>query len=59
MSNSSEIDLRWMPQDLTNDTSAFGPGNDVMPWGNKPFITWVNVNPELYRHMASLGHNEF
>ena len=22
-------------------------------------ITWANVNPDLCRHMASLGHNEF
>ena len=21
-------------------------------------ITWANVDPDLYRHMASLGHNE-
>ena len=21
-------------------------------------ITWTNVDPDLYRHMASLGHNE-
>ena len=22
-------------------------------------ITWANVDSDLYRHMASLGHNEF
>ena len=21
-------------------------------------ITWTSVDPDLYRHMASLGHNE-
>ena len=27
----------------------------VMAWCRQ---TWANVDPDLYRHMASLGHNE-
>ena len=35
----------------------FGSGNGLVPSGNKPF-TWASVDPDLCRHMASLGHNE-
>ena len=32
--------------------------NGFLRSGNQP-ITWTNVNPNLYRHMASLGHTAF
>ena len=30
----------------------------LMPSGDQP-ITWINIDPNLYRHMTSLGHNTF
>ena len=33
-----------------------GSGSDLVPSGNK--FTWINVDPDLFRHMASLGHSE-
>ena len=30
----------------------------VMAWCHDPFLTWANVNPELYCCMTSLGNNE-
>ena len=35
-----------------------GSVNDFMPSGNQP-ITWTNIDPNLYRHMTSLGQNAF
>ena len=35
-----------------------GSVNGLMSSGNQP-ITWTNVDPNLYRHMTSLGHNAF
>ena len=36
-----------------------GSGNGLVPSGNKAeAITWANVDPDLCRHIASLGHNE-
>ena len=32
--------------------------NGLMPTGNQP-ITWTNIDSNLYRHMTSLGHNDF
>ena len=34
-----------------------GSGNGLVPSGNKSLIL-VNIDPDLCRHMASLGHNE-
>ena len=47
LSISCEIALRWMPKDFTDDKSTL-----------VEVITWANVDPVLYLHMASLGHNE-
>ena len=48
-----EFALRWMPQDLTIEKSTL-----VMAWCvRQQAITQANVDPELCRHMASLGHN--
>ena len=27
-------------------------------WFRQQAITWINVDPDLFRHMVSLGHNE-
>ena len=32
--------------------------NGLMPSGNHS-ITWTNIDPNLYRHMTSLGHKTF
>ena len=40
-----------MPLDFTNDKSTLV---QVRHWA----ITWVNVDPDLCRHIVSLGHNE-
>ena len=47
---SYDIALRWMPLDLTDDKSTLAT--------RQPTITWAYVDPDLCRHMASLGHNE-
>ena len=49
--------LRWMSWDLSEDKSALG---QEMAWCHQvsqQAITWANVDPDLCRHMASLGHN--
>ena len=35
-----------------------GSGNGLVPSGNKPCITFANVEPVPCRHMASLGRND-
>ena len=45
-----EIALRWLPQDLIDDESALV---QVMAW-----CCQANGDPDLCRHMASLGCNE-
>ena len=48
--------LRWMPQNLTDDKSTL-----VQVWLGgirQQAICWVNVDPDLCRHMASLGVND-
>ena len=53
---SCEIALIWMSLDFTEDLSTLV---QVMACGVKQqAITWANVDPDLCRHMASLGHNE-
>ena len=53
---SYEIALRWMPLDLTGDKSTLV---QVMAGAvRKQAITCTNVDPDLSRHMESLGHNE-
>ena len=48
--------LRWMSRDLSEDKSTLV---QVRAWcGHQQAITWANVDPDLCRHMASLGHNE-
>ena len=34
-----------------------GSGNGLVPSGNKPLLSWANGDPDLCRHMVSLGHN--
>ena len=46
---SSEIALLWRSLDLTDDQSTLV---------RQQAITWANVDPDLCRHMASVGHNE-
>ena len=44
-----------MQQDIFDDKSTLV---QVMAWCRQQrAITWLNVDPVLYRHMASLGHN--
>ena len=53
---SCELALRWMSLHLTDDKSTLV---QVMAWcRQQEAITWTNVDPDLCRHMASLGHNE-
>ena len=53
---SYEIALRWMLLDLIVDYSTLV---QVMAWCSQAtVITWVNVHPDLCRHMASLGQSE-
>ena len=45
-----------MPQDLADDKSSLV---QVMAWCvRQQAITWANVDPDLCRHMASLGPSE-
>ena len=45
-----------MSLDLTDDKSAMVQG---MVWcRQEKSIAWANVDPDLCRHMASLGHSE-
>ena len=51
-----EIALIWMSVDFTDDQSTFV---QVMIGAvRQQAITWTNVDPDLWHHMASLGHNE-
>ena len=54
--NSCEIALIWMSLDFTDDQSTLF---QVMAGAvRQQAITWDNVDPDLCRHMVSLGHNE-
>ena len=59
MSTSCEIATRWMPQNTFDDMSTL---NKAMASCRQATglqaITWANVNPDIYRHMRSLGPNE-
>ena len=45
-----------MPMDLTDGKSTLV---QVMAWCHQQqAITWANVDPDLCRHMVSLGPNE-
>ena len=51
-----EIDLRWMPKDLTYEKLTLV---QVMAWGRQEqAIASATVDQHLWRHMAPLGHNE-
>ena len=53
---SCEIALIWMSLDKNYEKSTLV---QVMAWcGQAEAITSANVDPDLCRHMASLGHNE-
>ena len=48
--------LRWVPQNPSNDKSTLV---QIMASYNKPLPeSMLIVDPDLYHHMASLGHNE-
>ena len=53
---SCEIALLWMSLDFTNDKSTLVQVMACAVW--QQAITWANVDPDLCRHMALLGHNE-
>ena len=56
MSNSYEIALRWMPRNTSDDKSTL---IYAMAWCSQTTsITWANIDPDLWCHIASLGHNE-
>ena len=48
-------DLRWLPQDLTNERSTFVQvmPNGLVLSGNKPSPEPINVEPDLCFHVAS------
>ena len=62
-----QIDLRWLPQNLTGKDKPATV--KVMTWCHQATshnqeqyrqatrFTWPNVNSDICRHMASLGHN--
>ena len=53
---SCKLALRWMSLDLTDDKTTLV---QVMAWCvRQQAITWADVDPDLCRHMASLGPNE-
>ena len=53
---SYDIALRWVSLYLTDDKSTLV---QVMAGAiRQQAITWTNVDPDLCRHKASLGHNE-
>ena len=54
MSTSCEIALRWMPWSTFYDKSIL---IQVIAWCYQT-INWSNVDPDLHRHMVSIGHNE-
>ena len=45
---SCEIAFKWMQQELTDWLGAI----------RQQAITWANVDPDLCRHVASLGQDE-
>ena len=56
LSISSEIGHRWMLQDLTDNKSTLV---QVMTWAvRQQAITGANIDPNLWGHEESLGHNE-
>ena len=52
-----EITHRWMSQIHTDEKSPLVPLFKVIA-GYRQATTWDNVGPDVWRHMASLGHNE-
>ena len=51
-----EIALMWMPQQLINEKSTLV---QIMAWCHQATShCQANVDPDLCRQMASLGHNE-
>ena len=53
---SCEIAPIWISLEFTDDQSTLV---QVMAWcRQQQAITWANVDPDLCRHMASLGRNE-
>ena len=53
---SGKIALSWKSLDLSDDMSTLV---QVMAWClRQQAITWANVDPDLCRYMASLGHNK-
>ena len=55
----TNVTLEWIPKVFTDDVNI-GSGNGLESSGIKPLcITRATVDPELYRHMASLWYNGF
>ena len=52
----SKIALGWMSQNLTNESTVLVQVR--LGALSQQVITWTNVDPDLSRHMASLGYNE-
>ena len=58
----SSLRLRIMPWDECQGTSPMISQDWFRQWicaVMQQAITWANVDPDLSRHMASLGHNEY
>ena len=53
----SEIALRWKSKGLTDDKSILG--QVMLGAVRQQAITWANVDPDLCRHMVSLGPNDW
>ena len=56
MNNACEIAFRWIPPNIFDDKWTLVQVMAFSWWHQA--ITWANVDPNLSRHMASLGHNE-
>ena len=50
---SGKIALRWLSLDLTDDKSTLVQVIAIRQLA----ITWTNVDPDLFCHVPSLGHN--
>ena len=52
-SNAENVSIWWRHYEVD-----IGSVNGLMPSGKQP-ISWTNIDPNLYRHMTSLGQNAF
>ena len=51
------IVLRWMPQDQTDDISAIGFGNGLVPPNNKPLpkLMLTQMYVAIWHHQATMS----